>query len=362
VRDASVDDLIRKTLSANVRESLEPCANENLMAAYLEASLTPQEMTEFESHVSNCAACREVLALSMKMEPKSVAESPAAVAGSRKTLFRFSIPVPVLGALILAVILIPVIIRMINSPKERATPTQIAEVRFPAQTKVAAANKRIDEPKKAPELTMSRFAREERELAKPVGINNSQAGYNAGKLPASADVVLNGFVDKQALAGKEELVSKLDGLYRQKALSVPASASPPIQAKEKTAGFGEIQKKDDYSDKRELPAVLPAPVEAMNALIPNQSNSSFFRADSSAMAMRTRAEKEGAEFKKIGDKEFYLSSGIWIDRQCARRLDATPIELQQTAAEYESILKQYPEIRKLLPAVICQGDKIYKLR
>jgi hypothetical protein len=310
------------------------------MAAYLEASLTPREMTEFESHVSNCAACREILAVSMKIEPKRDAELPSA-AGSRKTLFRFSISVPVLGTLILAAILIPVIIRIVHSPKERATPTQIAEARLPAQTKVAAANKRIDEPQKAPELTMSRFARGERELEKL-------------RPPAPAGVGLDGFVDKQSLA--------LDGLYRQKALSVPASAVPIIQAKEKTAGLGEFQKKDDYSDKKELPAVLPTPVEAVNALIPNQSNSSFLRADSSATTMRTRAEKEGAESKKIGDKEFYLSSGIWMDRQCDRRLDATPIELQQTAAEYESILKQYPELRKLLPAVFCRDDKIYKLR
>ena len=95
MRDAPIDGLIRKSLSAGVRRTPDHYVSENLMAAYLEASLSPQEMSAFEAHVSDCAICQEVLAVYMKLQPHEADGLPNEALPEKKTLFRFSLPIPV---------------------------------------------------------------------------------------------------------------------------------------------------------------------------------------------------------------------------------------------------------------------------
>jgi hypothetical protein len=134
VRHSSMDSLIRKALSARVRELPGKCPNENAFAAYYEHRLSQQEMASFEDHVAECASCQETLALGMKLFDPDAAGEESDKLGKRKMLFHFSMPAPVFGAVIAAVILIAVFIRLNHNPdKAKPAPTRIAELRAPAR-------------------------------------------------------------------------------------------------------------------------------------------------------------------------------------------------------------------------------------
>jgi hypothetical protein len=92
VRDVSADRLIQKTISTRMRESPEGCADENTMAAYLEGNLSPQETAAFEDHVSECASCQEILALSMKLQADEATSQTTAEQGTGKRTLFYSHP------------------------------------------------------------------------------------------------------------------------------------------------------------------------------------------------------------------------------------------------------------------------------
>ena len=133
MRDAPIDGLIRKSLSAGVRRAPDHYVDENLMAAYLEASLSPQEMSAFEAHVSDCAACQELLAVYMKLQPHKDDDLPNGALSDKKTLFRFSIPIPALGVLLVCVVIAAVFFRFQNKTPESTGKDQVAELQAPVQ-------------------------------------------------------------------------------------------------------------------------------------------------------------------------------------------------------------------------------------
>jgi hypothetical protein len=105
-------------LSARMRDPLEGCADDNTVAAYLEASLTDRERAAFEAHVSECRTCQEVLALSLELQDAETAARAIARQGAgKRILFRVSVPVPVLAALIIAVVVGAVLFRNYSKPQ-----------------------------------------------------------------------------------------------------------------------------------------------------------------------------------------------------------------------------------------------------
>jgi hypothetical protein len=346
------DDLIRKMLSARECENSERCANENLMAAYLESSLSPQETAEFEAHIADCAICREVLALSMKMDSEETADRPAAASDSRKTLFRFSVPVVVAGALFLVFIL--AVYKYMRNPSENNV--QVAEVRKPAQPPMQRSapqaesaaqgiKKEVPEAKapektalkaKAPEMDKRVAASEKQQSAPPAPEEKEKGSFPADLKRAETNppVVLSGAEAVISAESKTE-ASDAAGASRidEASAARPASNPPPYQI--------DINR-----------------YKALNSL----SLSILNVTPTAGMLLGSESEKDSAELKKIGDKVFYLNSGIWIDRQCAQHRDSLVVELLPVLPEHESILKQYPELRNLLPALIYWNSKIYLLR
>jgi len=106
VSDLAVDGWIQKMLSERLRGPSERCPDDSTAAAYLEAGLTRRERAAFEAHVSECRACQEVLALSLRLQ------DPA----GKRILFRVSVPIPALAALIIAVVLSAVLFRILSRP------------------------------------------------------------------------------------------------------------------------------------------------------------------------------------------------------------------------------------------------------
>jgi hypothetical protein len=69
-----------------------------------------------------------------------------------------------------------------------------------------------------------------------------------------------------------------------------------------------------------------------------------------------------SEKKSAGDRTFYRYARVWVDKQCLEHADAAIVEVTPEATEYETVVKQYPDVRKILPAAIFWEGKIYLLR
>jgi hypothetical protein len=340
VRDAPIDGLIRKMLSARAQDSSELCVNENLMAAYLEASLSPEEMADFESHVSGCAICRETLALAIRLGEREEANRPVVATKLRKERSRFFRFVPVAGVMILVIAMIPVINKLAHKQNEKLPKNQVAELHL------------APKPVQKTEITEQT---DKRESIKPKTAEVNRIQRSLEKKPLESQV----FEDK-----KEEASSTATLLKGAE----PATAVPSIQKDADMSARSAREERADESSQVFKPAAAPTPHIPLN-----QIDTSRFSALNSVPPLVTSntlpptsrlvgSEKNANEFKKIGDKEFYLNSGIWIDRQCAEHRDSLVIEVLPVVPEHEAILKQYPDLRNLLPAMVYWNGKIYLLR
>ena len=366
----SVDSLIQKMLSARARRDSEPCANENLMAAYLEASLSPQEMTEFESHVSECATCQEVMALAMKLRPEGSNMSGIAPAGSKRTLFRFSIPIPVLGALLIGAVFIAVFFRFANHSGEKPQATSIAELRQavqkteeshqlkaqiaephpPAQPMKAAvrnapAASAIPKPfeSSAPARDVLYKDKQSSELVQAENKTGFEVNDEKGEAPAPMrdDMLQPPPAPASAAVPKLELQQSLPADTASQTAG-NAFVPPVVQETVSRPKIYAVQNRIATAHYTEMP-----PMASLGAAI---------------KALSLPVNIKAAKSRKIGDRTFLRVSGPWVDQQCVAYPQAQVIEIAPEAPEYELILKRYPDIRSILPAAIYWEGKNYFLQ
>jgi hypothetical protein len=316
VRDGPIDGLIKQVLSSRARKGSEHCENENLMAAYLESSLSPEERAEFESHVADCAVCREVLALSIELQAQESDHRTIARTDSKKTLFHFSIPIPIFGVLLLVLVLVAVLPRFPRRSGEN--PPAVSVSSKPSRVETVAAEMKTN-------------------VAAVITEKNGKLG------PAVEE-------------GKSEKAG-----YR---LSAAAHKEVPGSVSIRTAKLDEAQPlPSPESTARPTASSLAVPVLQKMAVgqgaLTRSAAASVRRA---IYALSLSANLNSAEPRGIGDKFFYSNSGFWIDKQCIEHLGAVIVEITTRAPEYESILKQYPDILKIAPAVIHWEGKNYVLQ
>ena len=316
VRDGPIDGLIKQVLSSRARKGSEHCENENLMAAYLESSLSPEERAEFESHVADCAVCREVLALSIELQAQESDHRTIARTDSKKTLFHFSIPIPIFGVLLLVLVLVAVLPRFPRRSGEN--PPAVSVSSKPSRVETVAAEMKTN-------------------VAAVITEKNGKLG------PAVEE-------------GKSEKAG-----YR---LSAAAHKEVPGSVSIRTAKLDEAQPlPSPESTARPTASSLAVPVLQKMAVgqgaLTRSAAASVRRA---IYALSLSANLNSAEPRGIGDKFFYNNSGFWIDKQCIEHLGAVIVEITTRAPEYESILKQYPDILKIAPAVIHWEGKNYVLQ
>jgi hypothetical protein len=72
--------------------------------------------------------------------------------------------------------------------------------------------------------------------------------------------------------------------------------------------------------------------------------------------------RDGLLEKKIKDRTFYFNSGYWIDGQCTEQTSADYVDIKTGSAKREQILKSFPEVEKIRPAVISWNGKNCVLR
>ena len=392
------DGLIRKALSARGGQGSGTCPDENLMAAYLEANLPPAEAARLESHFADCAGCREILALSMKLQAPGAENPQAVLPVSKKTLFRFYIPVPAIGALLVALVLIAALIRFAEKPAvewakipaagTKSTLPQVAESQPPAQ-KIAELHSEVPQPERAgketagkvmqPALACNRVVQPAVPLKKPISqpsaLDKIAASEEKGK--SEAEKRYDAPQPVAAASGARALSqSPLLGTASQKAVNAvaPDFATPPATPPAAAAGgapqLSEPQSADAGTQNAFTPAIVQETVPrphlyaAQNRIaVTHYTNPPDAAALRHAInALGVQKDLDNAEKREAGDRTFYKNSGFWIDKQCLGDSGAAIIEIAPDAPEYEEILKKYPDVRTIMPSAILWEGKIYLLK
>jgi hypothetical protein len=301
------------------------------MAAYLEARLSPQEKAAFEEHVSECASCQEILALSMKLQGQEDADQTAGeqTAGKR-ILFRFSIPIPVLGGVFIAFVLIAVLFRILGDSSQNLSRPQSAELHMPAQgTETVARNA-------------------------PAPVTLAEKGNSAPEKPRT----------ETRIPEEKAKVTLSSGLKAE--IESPSPAVPAVEAEAaKTSETATREMAASGASPEGLrSATMPSPAAAPGRLEDRQAATAL-KAPTRDMIFglrEGRPELGAAESRQIRDKSFYFSLGYWIDRQCEEHRDDPIIEISPAVPEYGPILARYPELRDLLPAMVRWDGRNYLLR
>jgi hypothetical protein len=136
-KERPIDSAIRKALLRQTGDAASSCPDENALSAYLERSLPDPERLRLESHFSDCASCRELLALSMRItadEPAAV-ESPIRRPQERKLLSPSRVPLAVVAALVLGIG--ATVVFLLTSEFRKGGRVEVAEQRAPAAAPAA---------------------------------------------------------------------------------------------------------------------------------------------------------------------------------------------------------------------------------
>jgi hypothetical protein len=354
VRDGSVDSLIRKIISARTQESPGRCADENTMAAYLESKLSPEERAGFEAHTAECAECQEVLALALRLQDQGTAGLRAGEQrAEKKVLFHFSVPIPVLGGIFLAVILIAVLFRVTHESGRDLQKPKTAELSVPAaQTETAT-------------------------LSAPMRNSSAQTETEAYNAPTRSPAAHRGTIElkkNQIAARLPKNEARENGFSGSKGeIGSVSTAAPVINARpaepagiaaRKVADEGTHLLRGEESISR--PRIYAAQNRMATISTLNMAPISTAVSTTSARDAISQLEKpanlDEAESKKIGGKVFYLNSGYWIDRQSIEHPEHPIVEIAPAAPEYRKILIQYPELRDLRPLLVHWENNNYLLR
>jgi hypothetical protein len=363
VRDAPIDRLIRNSLSTQTPRSPGPCVGENLMAAYLEESLSPEEQSAFESHVADCAACREILALSLKLQPQEEDGRLSYVApASKRTVFRLSIPIPVLGAVIVGVALFVVVFKFSNKPDERESKAQVAEVRL-GTPQVETGVQNAPAPAQENLLGKGDILPKKAKMMSPAGNRISDSRMDLAEAPSAANIP----VPIPAVAAPPASVQAAAGAIQpappnpaETLSSVVADSSLPQKQKSETETKAAAEQ--IASIRTQEPVSRPRMFAASNRIATTLYSSPPVEATLKFAFTSLSANSKDAETKEIGDRVFYRNSGFWVDKQCVEHSGNPIVEITSKDPEYEEILGKYPGIRSILPAAIYWEEKNYLLR
>lgn len=321
-----MNDWIHKMISTRTQAFSEACADENVTAAYIEGALSDQEKLVFETHVSECAVCRDVLALVMKMkdeEQKTFAPERDKSMPSRKTWFRFSFPIPVLGGVFVAIILTAGIFLLIRDSGENLHPTQSAQLHLPVPEKEMLKQN-------IPETYSEK--RDAGQKLEPPPMTFPKEGIEARVAPARE-------------------------LKKEAILSAASSNQMATLQSEHSARLNEGA---TLSSVRELS--VAAPTLRMKGQRADGPQSSIQEDNAAEADIKDLEEPKGSASRKIGDKEFYWDSGYWTDRQCLQHPEVPVIEIAPANPEYKSIVERYPDLLTLKPVRIFSVDRIYIFR
>jgi len=353
-----MDGAMQKALAAHKDQAAGSCPDENILAAYMEARLDPSERQRVESHASNCVSCQELIGLALRLsEPEAELEAAeAAESPSKKVLFHFTLPVSVLAMIVLALVAGYLFFRILRESTPFSAAPHTAELRSPAKAEGVSAPK-------SPALSPPREATP---LKQPTAASAREPHMSKSRL--SPKVTLPAPATEIALA-------------REPALQPPPALEPTqpaaVQVPEARAG-GAADKisvsATKVGENRPAGEAAPPGVGRMNLAaahtgptVKAQAVAQFSPEFTPLDAVLTLARlipslRDGLLEKKIKNRTFYFNSGYWIDGQCTEQTSADYVDIKTGSAEREQILKSFPEVEKIRPAVISWNGKNCVLR
>ncbi len=351
MKDEGIDRAIRKTLAERSTREQGACPDESRIAAYLDSRLRPEENAEFEAHAAHCEACREILALSMRLGEETLADQPALSSRGTRVLFHFAMPVSVLALLVIASGIGIFYFRAMRNTSKAPAETPTANLRAPAKP---------PEPSQVLQAP-DREAHESRtSTQKPATAKGITEPYFSRKtaLPApesSKDEMSSGMTDKPRTE-REKIGAPAEFQAERTEMKAESSAvtgAPP-------AGPGAVPRPQVTASRfRSLQAnVAEAPIGAAGELRSQKSAAS-------AGAQTTEAGRyapNSPDTRKIGDRTFVRTQDIWVDDECKKHPEASQIEILPDSEEYSEILNSYPELRDLRPFRIFWKGRQLTLR
>ncbi len=103
-RDKAIDKLLAGRLSARLQDGGGDCPDAEILAAFVERTLSPGELRVWESHLAGCRFCQEHVAHLVRLSESDEIEEAAkpAPAKAKTAWFRWALAAPALVALVIA--------------------------------------------------------------------------------------------------------------------------------------------------------------------------------------------------------------------------------------------------------------------
>jgi hypothetical protein len=324
VKDTHFDKAVRKALPGGAPS---PCPDENLMAAYLDGVLSGQDRERFEDHASQCASCREVLAMAIEMAEQSSDAPP--LRAFRRPAFRFFIPATVAAGIVLAV---ATGILLLQTFREGETP-QSAAVRPGTPDRDARQKSLLETAPSAPSGSARAAAHagataaREKEVVPPVGPRPSPLRAPEGR----------------PLVAEESRATD--------------AAAPPEGNR---AAAGERRKASAYA------ARLDHPIAQRPSAPPTEGKpAESAPEDVVAMSAGLGQSRDSAAVRKVGELTFRLAGGYWLDSRCGDQKEDAARLVAADADALAGILKEHPGLKALVdtgtPVIVRYQDRNYVL-
>jgi hypothetical protein len=343
------DRAIQRTLRRPAQLHSDPCPDANQLAEYLESRCSRAQRSRLENHLVQCDACQGVLALALKMaESDGERESPGFTGSAkRRVLFRFSIPISVLGAvaaIVCAVLLVrPVwkhqVQEVVQTAQVSAPHRSDSELRAPAPQAELA-----DAPAASPRKAASKLAsaaaapsveskeKKSREKAEDAKVAAATAPLAPPAQLPSEPMMAAGARDNPAPA-REQNVAAQNAANVQQAGHTQYRAAPATGGMA-GGGIGEMRATQDAA-KSEEPVV------------------SFLKLD--------REMREQLPRRTVSDRSFYQWKDYWIDGKCLENPGAPVMEISRADAEFSEIALQLQELKDA-PVVVFRLNRILIIR
>jgi hypothetical protein len=342
------DRAIRRTLRRPAQPHSDPCPEANQLAEYIESRCSRAQRSKLEDHLAQCDPCQEVLALALKMdESDGDRESPTlAGAGERRILFRFSIPISALAAVVTIVGTILLVRPVWKSQVEEVV--QTAQVSVPLRSdsdmrNPAPQDEKADKPaaqtprkefSKAASVPAAPPAESKEKKALEKAEDTKLAVVDAPPAQVSSEPAV-------AAGAREPAAAREQNLAAQNMTTLQQAGNRQFGAAQATGGMvggvrGEIRATQD--------SATPKTEELV---------ASFFKLD--------REMQEKLPRRTVSDRSFYQWNGYWIDGKCLENPGAPVFEISGNDAEFSELAEQLQEL-KGSPVVVFRLNRILILR
>jgi hypothetical protein len=370
VKDTSIDGAIRNALGSYSPPRVEACPDESVLAAYVEMKLGADEVQSVERHASDCPSCRQTLGLALQLsvsEEEPARPAPAPDTGKR-ILFRFSLPFSMAALLVLALLTGVVFYRLLRESARLPAGSQTAEARLPGRAESISAAKSTQEETSPRQQVSS-------QPSKPATRANKLRGATAGRASESIPpppetrheellfIKKSGGLAPPPAGEKSEAAAENRLAVGEKLASPSVTAAPAPESPLSAERGARVAAEDKMTEQ----TVLTGPVSAYSKAKLSSRAASGLETSVRAVSLEPAVPpveavrilerllvsgKDALTGKKISGRTFFSSSGYWIDARCVAQAGLPYLEAKKDESEGQQVLKAYPELEKLLPAII----------